>query len=263
MAATRFCRQAEAMSGPEPTRIVAPRVWVTRSAPGAMATSNALRPFGLDPITAPLIETRALSYDLSRPLDFDAVAFSSPAAVRLFGLHPEISSRPVLTVGDATALAARQAGWRDVESADGDVSALAALIISRCPGGRILHPCARIPAGDLADAVVRAGCHVTRLPVYETCGVAELPDSLLSALQAAPIAGIVVQSPSAGCVLTEFWLKGLTGLGDAVVFALSDACAAPLRSTPCREIIVSPFPKEEALLKVIRDRLCASPSAAR
>lgn len=251
------------MIGPAPNDVIAPRVWVTRSSPGASATSEALNALGFETITAPLVETRALEFDPPSARDFDAAAFSSAAAVRLFVADAEMRSLPVLTVGDATAAAARRAGWRQVDSADGDVSALAALIARRFPGGRILHPCARDPAGDLAGALNSAACRVTSLPVYETVSATKWPEGLVSAVRTAPIAGILVQSPSAGRALAELGSNDPSDLRNAVVFALSDACAAPLRSMPFREIIVSPFPKQEALLKVVCDRLCASPSAAR
>jgi uroporphyrinogen-III synthase len=46
-----------------------------------------------------------------------------------------------------------------VVSADGDVEALAALILSQAArlGGAVLHPCALEPAGDLVSPLVAAG----------------------------------------------------------------------------------------------------------
>jgi hypothetical protein len=99
-----------------------------------------------------------------------ALAFTSVNGVAAFArLHGD-RDRPVFAVGDRTARAAREAGFADVASADGDVEALAALILGQAArlDGAVLHPCALEPAGDLVSPLVAAGLSARRLAVYET-----------------------------------------------------------------------------------------------
>lgn len=70
----------------------------------------------------------------------------------------------MFAVGDATAEAARAAGFADVRSAAGDIHALARLIAAEAPPGPLLAPGAREPAGDLPALLPDR--RVQRLPVY-------------------------------------------------------------------------------------------------
>ena len=89
----------------------------------------------------------------------------------------------VFAVGDATAEAARAAGFDRVQSAGGDLSRLAALLLAQGPGiGPLLVPGAREPAGDLS-ALIRDRLDARALPAYEPVGpgvgpTAPFPSSL-------------------------------------------------------------------------------------
>jgi uroporphyrinogen-III synthase len=65
-----------------------------------------------------------------------ALAFTSVNGVEAFARLSAERRSPVFAVGDRTARAAREAGFADVVSADGDVEALAALIAGRRGGRR-------------------------------------------------------------------------------------------------------------------------------
>ena len=148
------------MTGPS-----APRwVWVTRAEPGASATASRLIQLGFAPIVAPMIRTVDLHAVAPARSTYDALAFTSASAVRRFaGLSPS-RDQAVFAVGDATAEAVRAQGWSDVISADADVIALGVLLTREAKGLRILHPCAEIPAGDLAASAEDVA--VTALPAH-------------------------------------------------------------------------------------------------
>ena len=106
----------------------APRVLVTRSQPGASETAARLKAMGYRPIAEPVFTVERLKAELP---EFDALAFTSLNGVRVFA---ELSPRrdgPVFCVGARTAEEARKEGFSDVVSADGDVAALAKLILDR------------------------------------------------------------------------------------------------------------------------------------
>ena len=141
------------MSGPG-------RVWVTRAQPGADRTAARLRALGFVPVVLPLLALRSIAQPAPDLSDVSALTFTSRNAVTVFaGLTPE-RLLPVFAVGDATAGAARAAGFSDVLSAVGDVEALARLIASErersgeCGGGA--EPAGRAEA-DLPAVAVLCG----------------------------------------------------------------------------------------------------------
>ena len=144
------------------------RVWVTRAEPGAARTADRLTALGFTPIIAPLLTLAPLPEALHAapdPAAVAALALTSPNGVEAFApLIPRFRDHPVFAVGDATAEAARAAGFADVRSAAGDIHALARLIAAEAPPGPLLAPGAREPAGDLPALLPDRP--VQRLPVY-------------------------------------------------------------------------------------------------
>src|SRR5690349_12810995 len=103
------------------------RVAITRAQPGADETASRLRALGAEPILAPLLSIVPCASN-TNVAGADALIFTSANGVRAFPDVQHARDIAVLTVGDATAEAARTAGFANVRSADGDVEALAALV---------------------------------------------------------------------------------------------------------------------------------------
>ena len=231
---------------------VRPLVWVTRAEPGAGETAAQLGELGLSALVESVIETREIEASPAPPGTFDAIAFTSATAVRLGAARIVDRSLPVFAVGDATADLARALGWSDVRSANGNVNDLARLIASGGDAMDILHPGARIAAGDLSGALESQGRKVVPWPLYETVERAGPSDDLLRRLASDGVQGVLIHSPSAARSLAN-WLSPGCGLPGARLFALSGPCARPLEGVSFREIHISPFPREAALLKVVSD----------
>ena len=227
------------------------RIWVTRASPGAEATAGRLAAMGLEPLVDPLLEVR----DLSPPVDLTnvtALAFTSVNGVAAFSrLHGD-RHRPVFAVGDRTARAAREAGFANVASADGDVEALAALILDQAGrlDGTVLHPCALEPAGDLISPLVAEGLSARSLAVYETLDRDPSPSTLagLDGLEA-----VLLHSPRAARVLSR-WIERRPAPGLRAL-CLSPAVAQPLetlaRAGRLSGVTSAPHPNETALLDLL------------
>ncbi len=219
------------------------RVWVTRAEPGASATARRLVELGHEAVVAPVIGvvlTRGATIDLS---GIGALAFTSANGVEAFVTLSAERGLPAFAVGDATAEAALAAGFNTVASAGGDVSALAAAIIARKDKivGAVLHPSPLKPAGDLVGALAAAGIEARRVALYDIRPLGP----------AVPEAdAVLVHSPSAARALAA--LLSAKEAPRLSVFALSQACAAPLAGLGFRAVAVSPFPREDALLKLVR-----------
>src|SRR5580765_8394759 len=102
------------------------RVAITRAQPEAERTAEKLRALGADPVIAPLLEVKDRAFDAD-VRGVQAFLFTSANGVRASVHKIADRAQPALTVGDATARAARDAGFTDVRSAGGDVTALSAL----------------------------------------------------------------------------------------------------------------------------------------
>jgi uroporphyrinogen-III synthase len=233
--------------------IAAPLVWVSRAQPGAERTALALKALGFEPLVEPLIRTVPLDVDPPALGDYAALAFTSAAAVSAFANCVCDRSVLVYAVGAATAKAALEAGWTDVLSADGDVEALARLILLRPPVGAVLHPGAEDLAGDLCGLLLDGGLEAARLALYRTQSIPTPSPLLKSALSQGRIVAVLLHSPSAGKALVEMALSDAERAG-LTVAALSQACTQPLATDRFRDIIISPVPSEEALLKLLVEK---------
>ena len=136
------------------------RILVVRPQPGADATAARLAALGHEAIVQPLLTTRAVPWDV--PVHSpDAVILSSAAAVRLAGQQADsLKALPAHAVGEATAAAARAAGWPDVAVGPGTMQAL----LDRLPGGAYLH----LAGADLTHVTVPPSLSLSRVTVYET-----------------------------------------------------------------------------------------------
>ena len=219
------------------------RVWITRAQPGAARTAAQLTALGFQPLVAPLLAIRPLSEALKAAPDFAAVAalaFTSPNGVAAFAaLTPALRDRPVFAVGDATAEAAREAGFADARSAAGDIHALARLIAARPLDGLILAPGAREPAGDLPALL--PDHDIRRLPVYaaEETGVAAPAD----------FDAILLHSPRAARAFARIAKPEIAA--NRLAVCISAAAAAPLAALSFTEIRTADAPDETSILTAL------------
>jgi uroporphyrinogen-III synthase len=225
-----------------------PRILVTRSEPGASETAQRLRAAGFDAIVEPLFVI--VPIDAAVP-EFDALAFTSANGARQFArLSPRRDAR-VFCVGARTAQAAREAGFTEVISADGDVEALIDLIARKLPHGmRLLHVGNAESRGDLAERLSAAG-HVARfVPVFHAAPV-QSPGPRLAALLAgdAQINAVMVHSPRASTILAGF-VDSAGGRALPTIVAISEAAAAPLAGRAAR-IEIAAAPDEASLISAL------------
>jgi uroporphyrinogen-III synthase len=231
------------------------RIWVTRASPGAEATAARLEAMGLAPWVDPLLQVR----DLSPAVDLTgvaALAFTSVNGVTAFSRLHAGRGHAVFAVGDRTARAAREAGFSRVVSAQGDVEALAALIVGQADrlDGAVLHPAALEPAGDLLAPLVAAGLSARRLAVYETLVRDPAPATLVElGGKEGGLAAVLLHSPRAARKLSELLARRpMPGLR---AFCLSAGVAEPLgtlgQTGALASVAFAPQPAETALLAML------------
>src|SRR5262249_2147911 len=109
------------------------RLLVTRPQDDGERTAARLRARGHHVTLAPLLGVGAADFD-RRGAPLSAVVMTSANAARAIARHPRreaLVALPAFPVGRHTAEAARAAGFREVECADGDKDDLAALLRAR------------------------------------------------------------------------------------------------------------------------------------
>ena len=219
------------------------RVWITRAQPGAARTAARLTALGVTPVVAPLLAIRPLPDALAHAPDFvtvAALAFTSPNGVEAFAaLTPALRDRPVFAVGDATADAARDAGFHDARSAAGDIHALARLINASPIQGLILAPGAREPAGDLPALL--PGRVIQRLPVYAA--------EETNAAAPADFDAVLLHSPRAARAFASIATPEIAA--NRLAVCISAAAAAPLTGFSFAEIRTADTPDENSVLTAL------------
>ncbi|MGX1691964.1 uroporphyrinogen-III synthase [Brevundimonas naejangsanensis] len=219
------------------------RVWVTRAEPGAARTADRLTALGFTPIVVPLLTLAPLPGALDAAPEPDAVAslaLTSPNGVEAFApLIPRFRDHPVFAVGDATAEAARAAGFADVRSAAGDIHALARLIAAEAPPGPLLAPGAREPAGDLPALLPDRA--VQRLPVYAAFET--------HAPAPATFDAVMLHSPRAARALAADLPRAASS--GRIAICISEAAATPLHPFDFAEIRIAAAPDEPAMLSAL------------
>jgi uroporphyrinogen-III synthase len=118
-------------------------VLILRPEPGATASAARARAIGLTPVVAPLFDVVPLAWSPPAPGRHDAIFLTSAHAPRLAGGGlAALRMLPTYAVGEATAEAARGAGFADVRTGPADGAALLAL--AAADGIRnALHLCGR------------------------------------------------------------------------------------------------------------------------
>lgn len=243
------------------------QILVTRPRGEADLFAVALAMRGHDAVVAPLLD---IVVDEAPPLDLagvQAVLFTSANGVRAFAHTQKNRDLKAFCVGDATAAAARNAGFGAVESAAGDVDTLAALVKKRLDpaNGALVHATGTAVAGDLAGVLGAEGFSVRRVQLYRADTATKLPDDAASALRGGRIDVVTFFSPRTAEIFAR--LVRDAGLGDSLArvtaLALAPSALEIAREQGCRfkAAIAADEPNETALLEAL-DRIALAPEAA-
>ncbi|MFN3348915.1 uroporphyrinogen-III synthase [Pseudorhodoplanes sp.] len=164
------------------------RVLLTRPLAEAERTAEALRALGHQPVMAPLLLIEPIADARIGPGPFAAVLMTSGNAARAIAGHPDVRSLLALdcyAVGSQTAAAARAAGFRTVEAADGDGGDLARLIGSRL-GDRdrpLLYLAGEDRARDMAAELSPYALRLELAVVYRAVAAQRFAPEIAAALR--------------------------------------------------------------------------------
>ena len=217
------------------------RVAITRAEPEASRAAARVRAHGAEAIVAPLLTIVPCGYDTNTE-GAQAIIFTSTNGVHAFPDARGARDRLVLTVGNATAEAAREAGFSDVRSADGDVNALVALAKRDLDPakGKLIHIAGDHVAGDLGGELRAAGFSVERRLAYASVAAMALPQALIQ-----PLDIVLFHSVRAA---ETFIALGAPNASQLTAGCLSGAVAQAAGKTSWKRIVTAPHPREDDLL---------------
>jgi uroporphyrinogen-III synthase len=215
------------------------RVVVLRPEPGASETVARAAERGLDAVAIPLFRIEPLEWQVPDAGGFDALLLTSANAVRFGGPGlAALRDLPVHAAGEATAAAARDAGF-DVATV-GDAGA-EKLIAPLDPNLRLLHL-----AGEHRAASSRP---MTTIAVYRS-RLVDAPEDLKTAEEAV----VLIHSPRAGSAFAA--AANRLGLDRAAIrIAAISAAAADAAGNGWDAIESAERPTDDALL-ALAERLC-------
>jgi uroporphyrinogen-III synthase len=221
----------------------------------AQETAALLASRGHEAIVCPLLSVR---YHDGHALHLDgvqALLFTSANGVRAFARRTSLRDFPVFAVGAQTAEAAREAGFRDVRNADGNVETLADTVraVIKPKDGPLLHAAGAEAEGRLAALLSAAGYKVRTEVLYDVPAVPELPAAARDALAAGTVDAVLLFSARSARVFVD----GVTQAGLAPACAkltalcISETAARPLAGLAFREIRIAPHPNQASLLDAL------------
>jgi len=237
------------------------KVLVTRAAEEGRRLAQTLGALGFEPVVEPLLRIRFLPDGPARlaPLlpGAQAVLFTSGNGARAFAAATDRRDLRAFAVGDATAAAARAAGFPEVASARGNVEDLARLAATSLQpeDGALIHAAGSVAAGDLAGFLGAARFSLRRAVLYEAKPAEALSDSARAAFMRGEIAAALFFSPRTAATFVRLAPAIRSHCAAIVAVALSDAVADELRALPWRRIAVAASPDEAALLAALQRSL--------
>ncbi len=209
---------------------------ILRPQPGADETAARARGLGLEPVVTPLFTLRPLAWEPPDPAAFDAVLLTSANAAREAGpALARFTGLPCWAVGEATAAAAREAGFTDVRTGAGDGIAL---VQAAAEAGisRVLHL-----RGREHVALAWPGLQVESRAVYAAEAVRRLPDAVRKLRAAVAL----IHSPRGGARFAA-----LAKEKESITIAAISRAAAAAAGSGWAEVAVAAVPRDEALLEL-------------
>ena len=220
------------------------KLLVTRPEPGASATAARLAALGHEPVMLPCLAITPLPAKL--PPHLAALVITSGQAIQ--ALPATLHGVPVFCVGDATAAKLRVAGFNRVESAAGDATALARLIIARnVPGLHVLAVGER-HGQKLAADLRAAGISVLRRQVYRATKLRKMPKDIRAGLEAGEFDGALFYSAETA---STFAALNPPGTASMQAYALSQNVAEGLQDLPWAAIHTAIAPTEADLMAML------------
>lgn len=236
----------------------APTLLLTRPAPQSQRFAQQLRARLGDVavMISPLMQTAFLQPALPSPI-YQAVIFTSETGVEAAMRLQQPLPQRAYCVGNRTAAAARAAGF-DALSAEGEVRALAALILGAGIKGPVLHLRGADTAGDLAGMLTKGGIETVSLIVYSQNPL-PLSGAATDLFQSGTPILIPIFSPRSARLLAQAIPKAVASA--LWIVAISKAAAAEAEALSPAFMTIAAHPDGENMLHAVAEAYKSAASA--
>lgn len=237
------------------------RLLVTRPEPDASKQAAALTACGQEAVVSPLITIEYLKPPLALYRDQVLIVTSRNAlrAAEQLSQLDALRELPLVAVGEATAKAARDFGYREVIEGPGTAKDMADLIAERFDPhrGRLIHLAGDHLAFDLTGALEPKGFYVETAVLYRSKAAEALTPEAEQRLAQGALDGVILMSPRTAEIFARLARnKGYT-LASLYGFCLSTAIAAKLQGLGL-SLRVPKAPRQEELLALITTEASSS-----
>ena len=228
------------------------RVVVTRPQADSERTAAALEALGHEVLVTPLMRIEPVAADLAGT--WSAIVITSANALQAVPATADgVKTLPVFAVGDRSAEAARQAGFAEVSSANGDIKDLVRLVAARAVGAKapLLYLAGEDRSGDLVPQLAAHGIDAEMKVVYRIAAEV-FPPVLAAALESGDVDAVLHFSRRSA----ELFVEGARSSGvagpaeDVRHLCLSSQVAEPLAGAS--RIAIAARPDEAALIALLR-----------
>ncbi|MDX1580817.1 MAG: uroporphyrinogen-III synthase [Alphaproteobacteria bacterium] len=230
------------------------RLLITRPEEDAAPLAQQLEAAGHQCLIEPLLiidfpEPPVLGLD-----QVQAVLLTSANGARALAKATKRYELLILAVGEATAAAAREAGFSNIGTAAGDVEALIQLVQIMLPqGAPLLHVAGSVTRGRLAERLRELGYDARREVLYEARAVEALSGRAFQAIKQQSLDGVLLFSPRTAKLFVR--LLETHGLLQAIrgvqAYCLSRAVAEELAGLPFSACHIAEAPTQQALIELI------------
>lgn len=237
-------------------------ILVTRPQPDNAATVAALRAKGFEALPAPMLRFEAVAFQDDSDAGYGAVIVTSANALRAVAGQAAIvrlKELPLFAVGERTADAARDSGFHNVISADGDATALRELMVKSVRAKTLkktttlLYLAGADLARDLAGELGERGFNVVTQTTYRMAPVVNLPPDVCDAFAAHGIEAVLHYSRRSARAFLDAARAGGVEISALAIpqCCLSEAIASIVRDAGATQVMVAASPDEKALFDVL------------
>jgi uroporphyrinogen-III synthase len=237
-------------------------ILVTRPQPDNAATVAALRAKGFEVLPAPMLRFEPVAFHDDSDALYGAVIVTSANALRAVEGQPaliRLQALPLFAVGERTAEAAREIGFRNVVAAGGDAAALRDLMVASVRAkalkktGTLLYLAGADLARDLAGELGERGFDVVTQTTYRMTPILSLPRDVCDAFVANRVEAVLHYSRRSARAFLDAARSGGVEISALAIpqCCLSEAIASIVRDAGATQVMVARTPDEKALFEVL------------
>lgn len=223
-------------------------ILITRPEYQAQTLKSDLERFGFEVLLSPMLEIEMLNFDVPSADDFDGIIFTSVNAVRAFSDTDFERDMPVYCVGEKTASALENAGWKWIKEISGNVKILENSM--RGMAGCYLHP----RGVDVVREMDIAGITVVALPVYKAHKKSELSPEVAEKLTQQGVDVVMLYSARTGQAFAEAIAAAdcTSALRTTKALCLSDLVVNSIEHLPWQDVHVAKSPDGDAMVSALK-----------